>query len=276
METLYLLSQNNIWIECNNQQQLLHKNNYVYLQNMALYEKIKLYENLALFSPVYLNLNLSLNQEGINIFNHKDKKFIEIITLNKNNVLQKILTPNSEIYIYNNFLTINYKTKFYSYYFFGNKNNYAVENYNNIYIFNKNNMIIFNIDYFSFNLLKCIEFKTEKDFFNILCPIQNNNNYYLYFNIDLINNKIETKKYCKGEISYNNYTLPFLFFYLTKNGFEISKNLITSDLNINDLKSYFLKFNCMREIEGEYYLFSNQELTQIKFTINNNLIIDID
>ena len=122
------------------------------------------------------------------------------------------MSDNYEVFIYKNHVEVCYQTNFYSYYFKKDEKNYVLEKEKEIYIFNKYNVVIFNATYYSFNHLKTQEFKMKDEKIELLCKMQKTNNYFILFKFDMVKNDISIKKLSKGQIKYDNYSLPFLFF----------------------------------------------------------------
>lgn len=273
MNKIYLFSLNEINLNYNNNNYIISPNKFVKLEDY-LNENIEISSKIGICNNLLLQNLQESNLLKLKISNLNDFKLIEIISTNIDKI-NKLKTKKCEIDIFCDHVEICYKTKYYSYYFECSNDNYAIEDNNSVYIFNNNKLLKFDLNNCSFTYLNCKQFSKKGDTIEILCQTQFNNTYFLLYSFNLTKNNVYIKRYKKGEIEISSYNLPFIVFGLLKCDFYDAKSYFDNNLEFEKIKKYLNSFNNIIEIENKFYLLGSNS-TEVKFTINNKIIVDID
>lgn len=273
MNNIYFFSLNNLRIKCGKDEFLLGKNRAIKIDNPQ--EIIKVYSSHMVVNSLDINLSKAESNNHIRVNELSGDKFVEIIAINNDNIINKHSTLNAEVYIYDNYVDICFSTKFYTYYYNGLVDSRVMEKDKKLYIFNMSNLLIFDMQKKSFNLLKCKKMAKNDNIYELLCNIPYNNVYFLLFSFNFKNNLITIKTYKKDILNYDNYSLPYVFFGMCKAGILKAKNLIDEKINYDNLLNYFNDFDNMIEINNKIYL-CGKNLSEFNCKIENNKIIDVD
>lgn len=280
MSNLYIFSHNNLIIKYN--EKIINVNAFSQAKitnyNNEILEVIEKINNQTFSSNLILssnqNPNLSQNIRS-NIID--GNMYCEIIHTWHTLALQKFNTKSCEVFVYNNFVEILSNNKFYTYYFNGSLDCNVIEHEGIVYIFNQQKILEFDTKNNTFCLKNCKKYAKNGQNIEILCRIPQNNNFFSLYIFDTNNNSVSKKNYKNDNVlSCNKYTLPFIFFHLSKCNIDIAKTLIDNNLSYDDLKTYLCQFDDIWEIDGEYFLSSHKQICKINFEIQNNLIIDVD
>lgn len=280
MDNLYFFSKNEIMLNTEKISTGINDTKTICLQenNLQNIELSEIINNQIFSSKLSFNNNFE-NYLSNNIISSKidNNVYCEIIYAGKQSPLQKFTTENCEVFIYASHVEILYKNKYYSYFFDAKEECYCFEQNTNIYILNQNNLLVFDLKIKAFCLKKCKKYAKNDKNIEILCKTPKNNTYFLHYNFDTSNNQITIKQYKNNsQLTFDNYTLPIVFFHLVKNNFDDAKLLLSNNINFDNIKNYFSRFNDIWEIDGKFLLTSCDMICNINFEIQNNLIIDID
>ena len=148
-----------------------------------------------------------------------DIKLLNIITTSFDNLVQKLTTQNSEIYIYQNAIRLIYDGCCYTYNFCGFEPSKAIEHEDKIYIFNNKNLLFFDKKNLTFSLLKVERFSKNNNNFTLFCKISRIFGYFLLFVINFSSNSVKIKKFKTTLYTVPQDAIFYYFFYLLKFNF---------------------------------------------------------
>ena len=104
---------------------------------------------------------------------------MELISLNTENLCEKLCTQNCEITLFENSIMLTHNQKFYTYAFNIDVKNYAIELNNILYIFNNVNLLKIDLSSYVSTHLTTEKLEITENNYEILCKIPKNNIYFL-------------------------------------------------------------------------------------------------
>jgi len=247
----------------------INKNKYITIQDCTL----NVHDNLCPQNSIIVDTKNTSFCNMCRSTEINNSRYIELIHCGENQLKNKFITNNCEINIFQNHISVIYKTNIYCYYYEYYENNFVYEIENKLYVFNNNYFLVFDFIYKVFSHFYIEKINNNKN--QIICRLPKNLNYFILFSFNLKTNKVTTKKLKKAEDNFS-YLLPFKLFYLCKHNFEDVKNIIDDSFKTNELFDYFNKFENIFCFNDNYYITSLSKTSLLKLTINNNRIIDID
>lgn len=275
MNKIYIFSFGNFFVEFNNQEYAINGNKYLELSCLKHYDFLKIYSSKSYANKIEADLNNIESNNYFRVFTLNGNTFVEIVACNFLSLTQKILAGECEVFVYENSIRVIFKSVCYCFYFVSSMQNNAVFFNNILYVYNEKNILVFDCNLKTFNLLKVEKFEKNNKKIEILCKIPHNYCYFLLFLIDLSLNKVEIKKYKKGEINYSKESLPYAVFYLIKFKFDEAKKYL-ENISYEKILSYFGEYENIACLNNEFYLCNHFKVTPVKFEIENNKIVDID
>lgn len=272
MNKLYFYTLHEFEIKDTNNKFELNKNCFFQLDYCDSIQIVDKFSNQSL-SLKYHQLD---SLKSLNCKPFEDNLFIELFPI-EINPIEKHITTNCEIIIFENSVKIIYKNVYYSYYYNLKDQNYIIENNDILYIFNSINCLCFDLKNKSFDLKKCKKISKNNKNIEILCNLNQNIDYFVLYNFNLSTNNVYIKKYkATNKIQLDNYSLIFTFFNLLKNDFEESKKFLSKEIDYYQIKNYIKQYDRIIELNNTFYLSNHNEIEKIDFKIQNNVIVDID
>lgn len=271
METFYIFSKNNYKIFFNNNQYNINDATFCKITNILPDCVIKIEDDLQ---SLEINLKKLQTCNFCRVHKLNNTYCVEIIGINFNNIYEKQNTKNCEIILYDNVIRLFYKGICYTHYFKKAPNSCVFEFEDKLYYCNDKNILIFDFNSCTF-LISDVEKYTKNDNnLEILFKIYKNSNYFLHYSYNFNNSTLNIKKLNKENDIKD--TTIFDLFYLIKFNFKQAENLLSKNINCENIKSYFLQFEKVLEFNNNYYLVNNNSLATLSFKIDNNVFVDID
>lgn len=275
MKKVYVFSFEPFVVSLQNKIFNVNKNAHVELSGMQENDTIQIFQQnepnkILTINPLKIKTNNFVRKNFCD-----NNLFLQIVATDFSNLIQKISIKDAEIFIYENSVRLIFQNSCYTHSYTNSFDCHAIKNDNNIYLINDKNLLIFNCINKTFNKLIIEKYLKNTEKIEFLCKIPRNFCYFLYFFINLSNNKVSIKKLKKGDFTIKERALPHSIFYLIKNGFEDSKKYL-SNVDYKNLNNYFNSFEDIININNNHYLISSNQITSIIFKIENNKIIDID
>lgn len=276
MSKIYFFSKSKFELLHNNINYTINEFKSISMLNVVEYDLITLTQNCSGYlKTINLFPQTIKGNNFFDIYNFNRNRFVNLISLDYENLISEINTNSFNIKIYSSSILIINKQICLSYYFKSSKNNYAFEIGEKLYIFNEFNLIQINTKSYISTMLITKKLETNSNNLEILCKIPKSNKYFVLFTFDLNDNTISIKK-LMNNATIDNISLPYLVFYLCKLEFEEVSIFLSDKINIEDLKNYLNNFNEMVEIENKFFIYSKNKFETINFNIENNIITDID
>lgn len=276
MSKIYIFSKNEFEIYHNGQNFNLNKFTSLSLKSITEKEQITLSENCCGYLKTLTLLPFTIyGNNYFNTYSLNDIKYINLISLDFENLISEITTKNFNIKIFTNAILVCNNKKCWSYCFKSTDNNYALEIDENLYIFNSFNLIKINTKTLVSTTLITSKLEVNLNKCEILCRIPKTNTHFILFIFDLSENTINIKK-LKNDTILNINSLPYLVFYLSKLEFEDVSNYLSTQIQYESLKNYLNNFDDIIEIENEFFIYSKNNFIKINFIIINNIVNEID
>lgn len=279
MKDLIIFSQKDFEIIANNQKYDLNKHSYIKITNYNK-EILTISENFGInhtTNQIIIDNEKILNLPNILINTTNNYTYCELISLDNSTKIEKYNLGNLEVNIYDSFVKILSDNQYFCYYFTHHPSTKAMLYNDKIYIFNELNVLEFNTKINTFTLQKCEKSAKNDDFFEILCKIPKNNTYFSLYTFDTKNSTVTKKTYQNDQpFVPNKYNLPYIFFHLCKNNFPCAKRFLNNSINFSKVQDYLCQYNDIIELDDEFLLTNQTQISKIKFDIENNLIIDVD
>lgn len=279
MKDLIIFSQKDFEIIANKQKYNLNKHSYIKITDYNK-EILTISENFGInhtTNQIIIDNSKILNLPNILINTTDDSIYCELISLANSEKIEKYNLDNFEINIYDSFVKILNNNQYFCYYFTHSQNTKTLLCNDKIYVFNEVNVLEFDTKINTFTLQKCEKSAKNGDFFEILCKTSKNNTYFLLYSFDT-KNSIVTKKTYQNDNHFtpDKYNLPYVFFHLCKNNFSCAKRFLDNSVDFSKVQEYFCQYNDIVELDGEFLLTNQKQITKVKFEIKNNLIVDVD
>lgn len=279
MKDLIIFSQNNFEITANSQKYALNKYSYIKIADYSN-EILTTSENFGInhtSQQIIIDDKIASNQPNILINKTDDYTYCELISLGNSTKIEKYNLENFEVNIYDSYVKILNNNQYFCYYFTHHPSTQAMLYNDKIYIFNELNVLEFDTKINTFTLQKCEKSAKNGNFFEILCKTPKNNTYFLLYTFDTKRKTVTKKTYQNSNnFSPDKYNLPYIFFHLCKNNFSCAKRFLDNSIDFSKVQEYFNKYNDIIELDGDFLLTHQTQITKVKFEIKNNLIVDID